>query len=117
MLVDTDGDKAELRFSIRIDDIAVSISSSSVSEGAAPATLTFKVTLNQATGRTVTFGATTSIGMVTIAAENNAVHAPNKSVTLRAAADPPAAAAARNGIGCTTLSSTGRPEAPISRKG
>ena len=50
----TDGDKAELRFSIRIDDIAVSISSPSVSEGAAPATLTFAVTLNRAAGRTVT---------------------------------------------------------------
>ena len=51
---DADSDKAELAFSIRIDDITVSISSPSVSEGAAPATLTFAVTLNQAAGRTVT---------------------------------------------------------------
>ena len=53
-LVATDGDKAKLAFSIRIDDIAVSISSPSVAEGTAPATLTSEVTLNQATGRTVT---------------------------------------------------------------
>ena len=53
---DGDGDKAELRFSIEIEEIAVSISSPSVSEGSAgeTATLPFAVTLNRAPGRQVT---------------------------------------------------------------
>ena len=53
---DGDGDKAELRFSIEIEEIAVSISSPSVSEGAAgeTAALPFAVTLNRAPGRQVT---------------------------------------------------------------
>ncbi len=55
---DGDGDKAELRFSIEIEEIAVSISSPSVAEGAAgeTATLPFAVTLNRAPGRQVTVG-------------------------------------------------------------
>ncbi len=53
---DGDGDKAELRFSIEIEEIAVSISSPSVAEGAAGGTaaLPFAVTLNRAPGRQVT---------------------------------------------------------------
>ncbi len=53
---DGDGDKAELRFSIEVEEIAVSISSPSVSEGAAgeTAALPFAVTLNRAPGRQVT---------------------------------------------------------------
>ena len=53
---DGDGDKAELRFSIEIEEIAVSISSPSVAEGAAgeTAALPFAVTLNRAPGRQVT---------------------------------------------------------------
>ena len=53
---DGDGDKTELRFSIEIEEIAVSISSPSVSEGAAGGTaaLPFAVTLNRAPGRQVT---------------------------------------------------------------
>ena len=53
---DGDGDKTELRFSIEIREIVLSISSPSVSEGAAggTATLPFAVTLNRAPGRQVT---------------------------------------------------------------
>ena len=53
---DGDGDKAELRFSVEIEEIAVSISSPSVAEGAAgeTAALPFAVTLNRAPGRQVT---------------------------------------------------------------
>ena len=53
---DADGDKATLRFSIEVEEIAVSISSPSVTEGAAGATATleYDVTLNQAPGRQVT---------------------------------------------------------------
>ena len=53
---DGDGDKAELRFSIAIEEIAVSISSPGVAEGAAgeTAALPFAVALNRAPGRQVT---------------------------------------------------------------
>ena len=53
---DGDGDKTELRFSIEIREIVLSISSPSVSEGAAGGTaaLPFAVTLNRAPGRQVT---------------------------------------------------------------
>ena len=53
---DADGDKGTLRFSLEIEDIAVSISSPSVAEGAAGATATleYDVTLNRAPGRQVT---------------------------------------------------------------
>ena len=53
---DGDGDKAELRFSIEIREIVLSISSPSVAEGAAGemAALPFAVTLNRAPGRQVT---------------------------------------------------------------
>ena len=53
---DGDGDKTELRFSIEIREIVLSISSPSVSEGAAgeTAALPFAVTLNRAPGRQVT---------------------------------------------------------------
>ena len=53
---DGDGDRATLRFSIEIEEIAVSISSPSVAEGAtgATATLKYAVTLNRAPGRQVT---------------------------------------------------------------
>ena len=53
---DADGDKGTLRFSIEIEEIAVSISSPSVAEGAtgATATLEYAVTLNRAPGRQVT---------------------------------------------------------------
>ena len=53
---DGDGDKVELRFSIEIREIVLSISSPSVAEGAAgeTAALPFTVTLNRAPGRQVT---------------------------------------------------------------
>ena len=53
---DGDGDKTELRFSIEVREIVLSISSPSVSEGAAgeTAALPFAVTLNRAPGRQVT---------------------------------------------------------------
>ena len=53
---DGDGDKAELRFSIEIQEIVLSISSPSVAEGAAgeTAALPFAMTLNRAPGRQVT---------------------------------------------------------------
>ena len=53
---DGDGDKTELRFSIEIREIVLSISSPSVAEGAAgeTAALPFAVTLNRAPGRQVT---------------------------------------------------------------
>ncbi len=53
---DADGDRATLRFSIEIEEIAVSISSPSATEGAADgtATLEYDVTLNRAPGRQVT---------------------------------------------------------------
>ena len=53
---DGDGDKAELRFSVEIQEIVLSISSPSVAEGAAGGTaaLPFAVTLNRAPGRQVT---------------------------------------------------------------
>ena len=53
---DGDGDKAELRFSIEIQGLSFSISSPSVTEGAAgeTATLDYDVTLNRAPGRQVT---------------------------------------------------------------
>ena len=53
---DGDGDRATLRFSIEIEEIAVSISSPSVAEGEADgaAILKYGVTLNRAPGRQVT---------------------------------------------------------------
>ena len=53
---DGDGDKAELRFSIEIQGLSFSISSPSVTEGAAgeTAALDYDVTLNRAPGRQVT---------------------------------------------------------------
>ena len=53
---DADGDRATLRFSIEIEEIAVSISSPSATEGAADgaAILKYAVTLNRAPGRQVT---------------------------------------------------------------
>ena len=54
---DADGDKATLRFSLEIEDIAVSISSPSAAEGAADGAamiLKYGVTLNRAPGRQVT---------------------------------------------------------------
>ena len=53
---DGDGDKAELRFSIEIQGLSFSISSPTVTEGAAgeTATLDYDVTLNRAPGRQVT---------------------------------------------------------------
>ena len=63
---DGDGDKAELRFSVEIQELRFSVSSPSVAEGAAgeTATLDYDVTLNRTPGRqvTVAYAAATNPG-------------------------------------------------------
>ena len=74
---DGDGDRATLRFSIEIEEIAVSISSPSVAEGAtgATATLKYAVTLNRAPGRqvTVAYAAASNPGTATSGTDYTAI--------------------------------------------
>ena len=74
---DADGDKGTLRFSLEIEDIAVSISSPSVAEGAtgATATLEYAVTLNRAPGRqvTVAYAAAANPGTATSGTDYTAI--------------------------------------------
>ena len=74
---DGDGDRATLRFSIEIEEIAVSISSPSVAEGAtgATATLKYAVTLNRVPGRqvTVAYAAASNPGTATSGTDYTAI--------------------------------------------
>lgn len=87
-LVTTDADKVALRFSIRIDDATILISSPSVAEGAggAMAACTLTEAASQATlvltPLTIDESDTRTADMVTATAVNNTTYAGNKRVTV-----------------------------------